>query len=158
MSFSKNWNYPDGRKYKPQTPFNERAIQQEPKKKNKYGNVETVVNEIKFQSKHEARHYQILRQMLKGGYIKDLQLQVKFEIFPGYVDFKGKKIQPINYICDFIVITNNDKELVMDSKGMKTKVFIMKEKMFKYKYKKDIHLIKVDGDIHRIIKESESNG
>jgi hypothetical protein len=104
---------------------------------NKYRNVKTTVDGIKFDSQAEANRYCELKLLERAGRIKDLKLQPKFPILPGY-DKNGKKIRPIYYIGDFAYIENGNK-VVEDVKGMETKEFKLKKKMFEYQYK-DIEL------------------
>ena len=146
--------YTDGRIYKvTRSDLHESATEKINKsnRKHKYGAIATVVDNIKFPTKKEARHYQILNQMLRAGLIKSFKMQVKYEIFPGYIDTKGKKIRSINYVSDFDITTLENEVHVCDSKGMETQMFKVKSKMFGYVYKKDIVMFKKDSDIHKLI-------
>lgn len=67
------------------------------------------------------------------------ELQEKFKI-------NGKSIRAINYVADFLVI-DGENEIVIDAKGLVTPMFKLKEKMFKYKYGKEILLIKNKKDM-----------
>lgn len=49
-------------------------------KRGKYGNVKTVVGDIEFDSTKEAARYGNLLLLLKVGLIRDLELQVEFEL------------------------------------------------------------------------------
>ena len=95
---------------------------------NKYYNIKTVIDGIKFDSKKEAKRYQELKLLERTGEIKNLKLQVKFSI-----DIYGKHI--CNYIADFTydVITKDRKThiatIVEDCKGMKTPVYNLKKKL-----------------------------
>ncbi len=97
-------------------------------KKNKYGNKKTVVDGIPFDSKREAVRYSELKLLEKSGAIENLKLQVPFELIPARADEKGVK-----YIADFVYIEDGRK-IVEDSKGCKTKEYIVKRKLFKYQY------------------------
>lgn len=102
--------------------------------KNKYSNKKTVINNIKFDSKKEANRYSELLLMEKCKMIKNLQLQPKFLLLEGYVH-EGKKIRDIHYIADFQYYDNEKKkEIIEDSKGMKTEVYKLKKKIFIKKY------------------------
>lgn len=48
----------------------------------KYNNSKTVVDGITFDSKKEAKRYTVLKSLQDDGYIKDLKLQVPFELVP----------------------------------------------------------------------------
>ena len=89
---------------------------------NKYHNKSTIVNGIRFSSKKEAKRYQDLKLLEENGDIKDLKLQSRFN-FPMGVFYKG----------DFSYLENG-KLIVEDVKGVKTAVFILKIKCFKYFY------------------------
>ena len=65
--------------------------------------------------------------------IKDLQLQVKFELQPAF-EKNGIKYRAINYIADFTYMQDG-KLIVEDTKGYRTKEYQLKKKLFEYKYK-----------------------
>ena len=98
-------------------------------KRNKYGNKKTVVGEITFDSKKEANRYNELLMLERAGQIRNLRLQVPFELLPPYGGERG-----IKYIADFFYI-ENDKGVVEDVKGYRTDVYKIKRKLFKFKYK-----------------------
>jgi ABC-type sulfate transport system substrate-binding protein len=64
----------------------------------------------------------------RAGQIKDLQRQVKFELIP-----KQDGERACNYIADY-VYTENGQTIVEDAKGLATKDYIIKRKLFKQKY------------------------
>lgn len=99
----------------------------------KYGAVKTTVDGITFDSKREAERYMELRILEKAGEIKNLALQPAFELQPGFVNAKGKKVRSIVYKADF-AYTENGVYVVEDVKGMETDVFKLKRKMFDFKY------------------------
>lgn len=103
---------------------------------NKYNAKKTVVDGIKFDSKKEAKRYIELKEMEKKGLIRDLNLQVPFELIPSFtifVDGKIRKRRNIRYIADFVYF-ENDKEVVEDVKGRRTDVYKLKKKLFEYVY------------------------
>ena len=102
-------------------------------KQNKYRNKKTTYDEITFDSKKEANHYLALKEMEKLGIIKDLQLQVKFELQPSF-KVNGESIRSINYYADFTYYQDG-KYIVEDVKGVRTKEYKLKKKMLLYKYK-----------------------
>lgn len=104
-----------------------------PQKTSKYHAEKTEVDGIRFDSKKEARDWMKLRQMEEAGLISHLQRQVKFELQPAFVSWEGKKIKPINYIADFVYI-KGCQTYVQDSKGIPTKDYVLKRKMFMFKY------------------------
>lgn len=102
----------------------------------KYNSRKTVVDGITFDSKKEAKRYVKLKKMEQEGLIRDLHLQVPFELVPSFyifVDGKKKKRRNIRYIADFVYF-ENDKEVVEDVKGRKTDIYKLKKKLFEYKY------------------------
>lgn len=111
-------------------------------KMNKYQAIKTIVNGIEFDSRKEARRYQELLLLQRAGVIQDLKMQVKYILIPAqYETFEryGKNGQRLkdgqrllekecSYIADF-VYTENDKEIVEDTKGVRTKDYIIKRKL-----------------------------
>lgn len=71
---------------------------------NKYRNVKTIVDGIRFDSKAEAERYIVLKMARNNGDITDLKLQPKFELQPKYINNKGEKIKAIVYKADFCYI------------------------------------------------------
>lgn len=109
---------------------------------NKYLNKKTEVDGILFDSKKEALYYRKLKCSQDAGKIRDLQMQVSYELIPAvYRDVTvhlktkdkivRKQIQrPIIYKADFVYIdcsTGNTE--VVDVKGIRTKEYILKKKM-----------------------------
>lgn len=105
----------------------------------KYHNKKCIYKNIKFDSLKERNHYIILEQLEKTGQIKELKLQVKYELQPSF-KLNGKTIRAINYIADFTYLKDN-KLVVVDVKSeitKKDKVYNLKKKLFQYKYGMDI--------------------
>lgn len=104
------------------------------KTRSKYGNKKVKVDGYTFDSKKEARRYGELKLLLKGGVIKDLKLQPRYELQPSYKK-NGKTIRKIEYIADFEYYDNEKQKLVIeDVKGMKTNTYKLKKKIFEYVY------------------------
>ncbi len=99
----------------------------------KYRNKKTTIDDIAFASKGEANRYCELKLLERAGLISDLQLQPKFELQPKFKK-DGKTIRAINYIADFQYIENG-QIVVEDFKGVITKEFAIKKKMFEYRYR-----------------------
>jgi len=68
---------------------------------NKYGNVHTEVDGIRFPSKAEARRYSELRLLEKAGEIRDLVCQHPIPL-DAYV-FAGKYAGTVRHVANFIV-------------------------------------------------------
>jgi len=100
----------------------------------KYQNKKTMVDNIYFASIKESQYYQELKLLYKAGEV------VKFELQPEFIlqdKFKknGKIIRAIKYIADFRVLYSNGKEEIVEVKGYdKNKVWLLKQKMFEYKF------------------------
>lgn len=90
---------------------------------NKYNAKKTYVDGIAFDSKKEAKRYQELKLLERGGVISDLDYQVKFELIP-----KQEGERPCYYVADF-VYTENGKKVVEDVKGFRTDVYKLKRKL-----------------------------
>jgi hypothetical protein len=100
----------------------------------KYSNETAMVDEIGFDSRKEARRYKELKLLEKGGVIKDLRLQPHYELQPKYKK-NGSTVRSITYVADFEYYDNEKQKLVIeDVKGMKTKTYRLKKKIFEYKY------------------------
>lgn len=99
----------------------------------KYRNKKTTIDGITFSSKGEANRYCELKLLERAGLISDLQLQPKFELQPKFKK-DGKTIRAINYIADFQYVENG-QIVVEDFKGVITKEFSIKKKMFEYRYR-----------------------
>lgn len=99
----------------------------------KYGNKKVEVDGITFDSKIEARYYQYLKQLKKQGIVKDFELQPKFILLERFKK-NGKTFRSIEYIADFKVEYPNGYVEVVDIKGMETKDFKIKRKLFEYRY------------------------
>lgn len=102
---------------------------------NKYRNQKITIDGITFDSLKEGSRYRVLKLLVKAKEIKDLELQKKFELQPAYTNANGKHTRAINYLADFYYY---DKKLgcyvVEDVKGFRTKEYLLKKKMFEYKY------------------------
>ena len=99
----------------------------------KYGNVKTVIDGIKFDSKHESMRYIELKYLQLIGQIRDLQLQVPFELLPAQKDENGKvKDRAVKYIADFVYFDRDGNLIVEDAKGIKTDAYKLKKKMMRY--------------------------
>ena len=108
----------------------------------KYHNRKVTIDGITFDSKKEAYRYKELKLLQKAGEISDLRLQVKYILIPaqhkpdrigkrGGIK-KGKIIErECSYIADF-VYQENGETVVEDTKGMKTKDYIIKRKLMLY--------------------------
>lgn len=100
----------------------------------KYGNQKTIVDGIKFDSKHEAYRYVELKLMERTGLIKNLRLQVPFELIPNLKDKNGKLLErKATYVADFVYELNG-QQVVEDAKGCRTDVYKLKKKLMLERY------------------------
>lgn len=100
---------------------------------NKYGNRKIVVDGISFDSKEEARYYELLKRKKAKGEIINFELQPRYILQPAF-KHNGKTIRSITYTADFLVYHLNGSEEVIDVKGMETQQGIMRRKMFWHKF------------------------
>lgn len=108
--------------------------EQKKSNKNKYNNTKVEVDGIKFDSQFEAERYGILKLLEKAGAIKDLKLQVPYELIPAF-ERNGKKIRKTVYKADFVYIdAKSNKKIVEDTKGYVTKEYALKKKLLLYLY------------------------
>jgi hypothetical protein len=99
---------------------------------NKYHNIKTIVDGIKFDSRKEANHYCELKLLQKAGIISDLKLQPRY-LLQNSFKYNGKIERAIEYVADFEYVEKG-KVIVEDCKGMKTDVYKLKRKLFLYRY------------------------
>lgn len=100
----------------------------------KKGKQNRTHNGICFDSELEMKYYRdVICPGLEDGSIKDCQRQVKFELVPKF-EYKGKKIQAINYVADFVVTYADDSVIVWDTKGLADATAKLKKKLFHYYY------------------------
>lgn len=113
----------------------------------KYHSRKTVIDGITFMSKKEAKRYQELLLLEKAGEIEDLRRQVKYVLIPAQYENpysstkkgKGKCIErECSYVADFVYkepILEGGRPfltVVEDTKGYKTKDYIIKRKLLLY--------------------------
>ena len=93
-----------------------------------YGNKKVTIHGIKFDSKWEGERYLYLKSLERAGVIKDLELQVRFNLM-----VNDQKI--CAYVADFCY-SREDKDgvwhyIVDDAKGVETPEFKLKKKLMK---------------------------
>lgn len=110
---------------------------------NKYKNTKINIDGISFDSKKEAKRYNELKLLEKLGKIKDLELQKKYVLLPSQPKKDGLRSErECSYHADFsYTIVDTGRQVVEDVKGMKTEVYKIKRKLFKYFYGMDIYEI-----------------
>lgn len=94
----------------------------------KYKSRKVTVAGITFDSKKEANRYRELVLLERAGRLSNLQRQVKFELIPSQ-RVNGKVVErACTYVADFVYLENGRK-VVEDTKGFKTKDYIIKRKL-----------------------------
>lgn len=117
--------------------------------KSKYGSHKVTVDGVTYDSVKEYRRFKELSLLERAGTIQNLQRQVKYVLIPAqreYCDdiytrgrnkgcFKpGKLIErECSYIADFVYIQNGEI-VVEDTKGFRTKDYIIKRKLMLWNY------------------------
>ena len=97
----------------------------------KYRSKKITKDGVTYDSKKEYRRFCELSLLQKAGKVTNLQRQVKFELIPAQ-RIDGKVVErACNYVADF-VYTENGKRVVEDTKGYKTKDYIIKRKLMLY--------------------------
>ena len=120
----------------------------------KYGNIMTKTSDGKvFDSKREAGRYEQLRLLERAGEITDLRLQIPYELIPNQYETyerygkRGQRLKDgvrllekkVEYIADFVYKdAKTGVEYVEDTKGKRTKEYIIKRKLMLY-----VHGIKI---------------
>lgn len=101
----------------------------------KYRNQKITVDGITFDSKKEANRWFELKLLERAGKISFLQRQVAFTLIPKQVR-DGKMIErPVVYKADFSYRDNEtETDVVEDTKGVKTKEYIIKRKLMLWQF------------------------
>ena len=103
------------------------------KRKSKYNNRKVELDGHTFDSQLEAKYYAELKLRKKAVEILFLRLQPSY-LLQHEFEKDGKKHRKIEYIADFEVYHKDGSIEVVDTKGVKTEVFRIKEKMFHKRY------------------------
>lgn len=110
----------------------------------KYLNKKTIVDGITFDSRKEASRYRELKLLEADGQISNLRCQEKFVLIPAQREpdiigvrggvKKGKIIEKeCSYLADF-VYDEDGQTVVEDTKGFRTKDYVIKRKLMLYFY------------------------
>ena len=109
------------------------------KKANKYNARKTVMCGHTFDSRREAEIYLDLLSRKQAGEIVLIRLQPSYTLLEGFRDNQGNKQRPITYTADFFVTYADGHSEVIEVKGMKTRDYLLRKKLFLYAMrKKDI--------------------
>lgn len=120
------------RKGKRPTKLEELVREIDGKPANKFGAVKKDVDGIRFDSTKEADRYEELKILVRAGEIKDLRLQVRYDLIPKQKFSDGSSMAGTYYLADFVYFDNRKGyEVVEDVKGKKTDVYQIKRKLMK---------------------------
>lgn len=99
----------------------------------KFGNKKVSIDGRTFDSKKEAQRYSELRLLERAGEISGLECQKKFVLIPSQKDPETRKVveRECAYIADFVYLRDG-KLIVEDTKGFRTKEYIIKRKLMLY--------------------------
>lgn len=120
------------RQFANKTRMEEIVDEENPEKKSKYSSAKTDLDGIAFDSKKEAEFYAELKLRERAGEISHLRLQPRYLLQEAF-KHDGKQYREIEYVADFEYIENGIT-VVVDVKGFKTAVYMIKKKLFLYKY------------------------
>lgn len=108
----------------------------------KYGNRKITVDGMTFDSRKEYRRYKELLLLERAGAIQNLERQVKFVLIPAQYEVKGytKTGKPIprcferecSYVADFVYQDDKGVFHVEDTKGFRTKDYVIKRKLMSH--------------------------
>ena len=101
------------------------------KKRSKYGNTITTIDDIKFDSKKEADFYLVLKLKKDQCEIVELKLQEPFPIV-----INDKKI--CTYYADFVTYDKEGVRVIYDVKGVLTPMYRLKKKLVEATYNVNI--------------------
>ena len=100
-------------------------------RRQKYNAQPTEVDDLRFDSKAEARRYQQLQIMERTGEISELSIKPLYILQPSFTDAFGKTHRAITYTADFAYMRNGQAvtEDVKGGKGTQTQQFSIRWKM-----------------------------
>ena len=97
---------------------------------NKYRNRKTEIDGITFHSRKEGERYLELKMLQRAGKIRDLSMQVEFELIP-----KQDGERACKYNADFVYyVADTGKMVVEDVKGKRTREYIIKRKLMLWRH------------------------
>lgn len=100
----------------------------------KYHNVRVYMDGVTFDSVREAQRWNELKLMRMAGEITELRRQVRYELLPTQKvrDWKTGKMKSergVSYVADFVYRDRSGEFVVEDTKGVKTKDYVIKRKL-----------------------------
>ena len=110
-----------------------RLVRVQSRQKNKYNARKTVMCGHEFDSKREAEIYLDLLSRKQAGEIVRIAFQPQYTLLEGFKDNTGKNQKPITYTADFFVTYADGRSEVIEVKGVKTRDYILRKKLFLYR-------------------------
>ena len=112
---------------------------------NKYGAKKVEIDGHVFDSRLEGRYYEHLLYLMNDGVVESFEMKKSYTLLDKFPHPKtGKTVRAIKYTPDFEVIYADGHVEVVDTKGMKTRDFIMRCKMFMFRYQIPLVIIAWD--------------
>lgn len=102
----------------------------------KYHNRKTITEDGEaFDSLKERRRWAELKLLERAGKISDLHRQMKYELIPAQYDRAGKLLErSCSYVSDFSYMDDSGELVVEDTKGVRTKEYVIKRKLMLERY------------------------
>lgn len=99
----------------------------------KYNARKMLLDGYSFDSKEEARYYEMLKAQKGQSLIYGFDVHPKFDLIPNFI-YRGQKRRGIGYEADFSVVHLDGTVEVVDVKGMETQAGVLRRKLFEWKY------------------------
>ena len=106
-------------------------------RKTKYGSKKTIVDNIEFDSKDEARYYVYLKKEVQEGRILKFELQPKYVLIPKFEKL-GVKHRQATYSPDFKIFKADGTVELIDVKGFSTQQGDLRRKLFDSLYQEKL--------------------
>lgn len=108
----------------------------------KYRNKRTKADGITFDSKAEANRYAQLKALQAAGEVQWFIRQPRFLLQEGF-EKDGHVFAPIEYVADFLICWSDGSVTVEDVKGVRTRTYLDKRKLFERRYP-TLKIVEVD--------------
>lgn len=113
-----------------------RLVRVQSRKKNKYNARKTVMCGRTFDSRREAEVYLELLAQKQAGEIVRIGFQPSYTLLAGFKDNQGNKQRAITYTADFFVSYADGRSEVIEVKGVRTRDYLLRKKLFLYMMRK----------------------
>lgn len=112
------------------------------RKPNKYGAKKVELDGRVFDSKAEARYYERLKLLQMSGVVKSFRTQPEYILQEKYRNAEGKARAAIKYTADFEVTYSDGHVEVVDVKGMASRDFSLRLRLFEKRYEMALKVVK----------------